>query len=287
MAKLQVGNTWELSPVPYIPALELVARHICNLVEAGVDGVQLGWTLGGYPSPNVELTCEISAMLRPDPEEAMRRVASRRFGAENADAVIEAWRAFSTAFTEFPFSCGTVYGAPMQYGPSVLVYEKPTGYAATMTGFPYDDVDGWRTIYPADVFAEQFEKICRGWKPGIEKLRATARASHSEHRSALEQEADVAEAAYLHLLTCANLVRFNLLRNEAVADAAGGLTAERRAELARLLRAEIDTAIRLHAIQSRDSRIGFEASNHYFYVPLDLAEKVINCEDLLHRWLGE
>ena len=37
--------------------------------------------------------------------------------------------------------------------------------------------------------------------------------------------------------------------------------------------------MRLHALQSRDSRIGFEASNRDFYVPLDLVEKVINC-----RW---
>jgi hypothetical protein len=41
----------------------------------------------------------------------------------------------------------------------------------------------------------------------------------------------------------------------------------------------------LHAVQSRDSRIGFEASNQYYYVPVDLAEKVINCQDLLTRWL--
>ena len=36
--------------------------------------------------------------------------------------------------------------------------------------------------------------------------------------------------------------------------------------------------------ETRDSRIGFEASNQYYYVPLDLVEKVINCHDLLgHR----
>ena len=40
-----------------------------------------------------------------------------------------------------------------------------------------------------------------------------------------------------------------------------------------------------HAIQSRDSRIGFEASNQYYYVPLDLVEKVVNCRDLRDRWL--
>ena len=33
------------------------------------------------------------------------------------------------------------------------------------------------------------------------------------------------------------------------------------------------------------SRIGFEASNQYYYVPVDLAEKILNCRDLLDRWL--
>ena len=31
--------------------------------------------------------------------------------------------------------------------------------------------------------------------------------------------------------------------------------------------------------------MGFEASNHYYYVPLDLVEKMLNCRDLLGRWL--
>ena len=36
------------------------------------------------------------------------------------------------------------------------------------------------------------------------------------------------------------------------------------------LRNELSLAKRLLAIQSRDSRIGFEASNQYYYVPADL-----------------
>jgi hypothetical protein len=49
---------------------------------------------------------------------------------------------------------------------------------------------------------------------------------------------------------------------------------------------EIKLARRLYAIQSRDSRIGFEASNHYFYVPLDLVEKVMNCHWLTSNIKG-
>jgi hypothetical protein len=47
----------------------------------------------------------------------------------------------------------------------------------------------------------------------------------------------------------------------------------------------VSPARRLHAIQTRDSRIGFEASNQYYYVPVDLAEKVIACHYLLEQWL--
>ena len=32
-----------------------------------------------------------------------------------------------------------------------------------------------------------------------------------------------------------------------------------------------------------DSRIGFEASNQYYYLPLDLVEKVINCDYILQN----
>ena len=51
MAKLQLGTTWELGAVPYIPAVANVAEHMDRLRKAGVQGALLGWTLGGYPSP--------------------------------------------------------------------------------------------------------------------------------------------------------------------------------------------------------------------------------------------
>jgi len=61
VAKIQCGNTWELSAVPYIPAVANVARHAANLRSRGVNGLMLGWTLGGYPSPNLEVVAELGA----------------------------------------------------------------------------------------------------------------------------------------------------------------------------------------------------------------------------------
>ena len=78
IAKIQAGCTWELSAVPYIPAVENVARHAENLRGANIDGLMLGWTLGGYPSPNLEVVSETLAGGSADA--AMQRVAERRFG---------------------------------------------------------------------------------------------------------------------------------------------------------------------------------------------------------------
>ncbi|MCK5699837.1 MAG: hypothetical protein KAI29_01730, partial [Cyclobacteriaceae bacterium] len=47
---------------------------------------------------------------------------------------------------------------------------------------------------------------------------------------------------------------------------------------------EIQLAKQMYQISKEDSRIGFEASNHYYYFPLDFVEKVINCEYILKHW---
>ena len=100
VAKVQVGNSWELSSVPYIPAVENVARHAKNLRDEGVDGAMLSWTLGGYPSPAMEVFNSVLCGREKNPDAAMNRVACRRFGDAFAPAVVEAWKEFSKAFAD-------------------------------------------------------------------------------------------------------------------------------------------------------------------------------------------
>jgi hypothetical protein len=50
---------------------------------------------------------------------------------------------------------------------------------------------------------------------------------------------------------------------------------------------EIEIAKALYDIASRDSRIGYEASNHYFYTLQDLVEKVICCEYVRQEYQKE
>ena len=48
-------------------------------------------------------------------------------------------------------------------------------------------------------------------------------------------------------------------------------------------RRELETAKRHLALVRADSRIGYECSNHYFYLPHDLIEKVLCCRDVFDR----
>ncbi len=286
IAKIQASNTWELSAVPYIPALENVARHAVNLRQAKVDGLMLGWTLGGYPSPNLEVVAEIGKNAGITAEQALAVVAERRFGAPAAPAVVKAWRAFSAAFHEFPFHIRLLYQAPMQFGPANLLWPEPTRYASTMVGFPYDDLKGWRAVFPPEVFIGQFLKIAEGFETAIAELHQTfVTLPPGPEQNALAAELRVARAAAVHFRSTANQARFVLTRDALATAKSAAEAGPLKTILEKTLRTEIDLAKQLFDIQTHDSRIGFEASNQYFYVPLDLAEKVLNCRYLLEDWL--
>jgi len=284
MAKMQLNCTWELSAVPYLPVLDLVAEHCENLRTAGVKDFMFSWTLGGFPSPNLQVAREFVVRPNASREEILNTVASERYGHEGATAGRKAWSAFSKAFTEFPFDINTVYNGPMQMGPANPLYPQPTKYNATMVGFPYDDIDRWRSIYPADVMANQLSKIADGWTGGISALKDTAQAaSGADQQRNAREDLIVAEAALLHFRSAANQIRFTLARNAVLADKSKAADAEKR--LQQLAAEEAAIAIQLYKLTKQDPRIGFEPSNHYFYLPVDLLEKLINCRYVLDEWL--
>lgn len=285
-AKLQINNTWELSSVPYLPVLDLIAEHCENLLTRDVDGLMLSWSLGGYPSPNLELVDAFRQTPPPSRIEALDKVARSWFGTEGAPLARQAWTTFSRAFQEFPYHGSVLYLAPMQYGPSNLLFPKPTGYAATMVGFPYDDVNGWRGPYPVDVFARQFARVAEEWKPGLDVLRKAVEKTAPEKRKDAEAQLRFAEAAYLHFATVSNQTRFCMLRQKLLDPTASLSIIARRdalSEMKDILLNEIEIARRLFTLSRQDSRIGFEASNHYYYLPADLMEKAIDCRFILDR----
>jgi len=288
IAKVQVNCTWELSAVPYLPVMNLVAQHCHNLAEKDIDGLMLSWSVGGYPSPNLQLVREFASEPVPTVDTALARVAEARYGPDATAYALAAWSRFSTAFTEYPFHAGFVYRGPTQYGPANLLYPQPTGYRATMIGFPYDDLDGWRATYPPEVLAGQFEKVAVGWAEGLADFqRAIDKAATPSQQAAAREDLAVAEAAGLHFRSVASQIRFIMARNALLSGSLSDSAREAQAEIVRRIAVdEMQNARRLFVLAREDPRIGFEASNHYYYLPLDLVEKAINCQYILSKWLA-
>ena len=106
-----------------------------------------------------------------------------------------------------------------------------------------------------------------------------------DRRNEAQADLRLARAAAIHFQFVANQTRFVLAR-DALANPSNTLSPEEahrlRVEIKRCLEFEIVLARQLFTLAREDSRIGFEPSCQYFYLPLDLVEKVVNC-----RWLLE
>jgi hypothetical protein len=153
-----------------------------------------------------------------------------------------------------------------------------------MVGFPYDHVDAWRAIYPAEVLAGQIRKISSAWNQGMDRwARVCDKAETPAQRADAESDRRVATAAGLHFASVANQVEFVLARNALKTSSQPAEREANTATLQRIAREEIAIARQMFALTRQDSRIGYEASNHYYYYPLDMVEKVINCEYILQQ----
>lgn len=283
VAKVQVNNTWELSAIPYVPVMNLVAQHIKSLQKENVDGLMLSWSLGGYPSPNLELVKHIMDNPSESISQSLLKIATKRYGENSAQDVLKGWDAFSSAFTEFPYGL-SIYTAPMNYGPSNPLYADPTNKNATMLGFPFDDLERWRGIYPAEVLGDQFEKLANGWERGLPYFeKAIANAITPDQKANAVEDYRFATAAWIHFKSTANQIQFIMARDSIIKEGFEQKKIEAKI-IKEIATDEKQFARQMYRISKEDSRVGFEASNHYYYFPLDFVEKVINCEYILDRF---
>ena len=266
-AKVQAALTWEMSAVPYVPVMDLVAEHVRNLSESGVDGVMLSWSLGSAPTPNLSIFADYRRGEGTGP--VLDRLAERLYGKGGVSAARAAWKAYSEGFREYPFFISTVYSGNHTMGPANPLYLEPTGWTASMVGFPYDDLKRWRSIYPEEAFLGQMEKVRDGFVRGNAAFASLVESLDGPRQAAARRELGIFRAIENHFSAVCDQVRFVRARDR-------GDKAEMRA----CARRELETAKRHLALVRADSRIGYECSNHYFYLPHDLIEKVLCCRDI-------
>lgn len=258
-AKVQINNSWECSTVPFMPVFDLIREHMIGLRNEGVRHLMLSWTLGGYPSISLKIA---SSCLQDPSEEAYRALLREAYG-EHASVIERASSVFSRAFREFPFHIQSLYHGPQNPGPSNLLWLEPSGFVATMTGYAYDHIDQWRTIYPREVYTEQFRKLSEIWKTGL---------------GLLEQVPDTCDFKQMAFAGYA-IFRSSYLQCKFVLERDG----ENKALLKEIAQEEIELAELLYDLMQRNALFGYEAANHYYYNKGMLVEKVLNCETILRK----
>ena len=259
-AKIQVNNSWECSAVPYLPIFDLVYEHLKNLEKIGVYDYMLSWTLGGYPSVNLDLVRDFS---EKGGDFSLSEWYEKTFGKEGA-RVREAVRHFCAAFKHYPISLGSLYHAPKNIGAANLWSLSPEEKTSAMVGFSFDDYEMWTLPYPYETYIALLDELLRGWEKGLALLEEV-------RQEEAERLARYARAAYLHFKADRLQTEFSHCKR----DIAGN-----REKIAMLIDEERSAVLELLRLQRGDAYIGFEASNHYFYTDRNLAEKYLQLNEM-------
>lgn len=279
MAKIQVGNTWELGLLPYIPVEQLVTRKFEAMHNAGITGAMESWTLGGYPSENWDVAELFYRNHAGDTNKALEEVAASLYGGKAAKHVVRAWQSFSDAFYQYPFSDSVVYSSVVQCGPTGLLYFNPSGLTPRIMN-SYDNLD-WSQPFGPKIVAAVFEKMAAGWYEGLKELESNMKDVPPGNRKRAMKDLRICRAIGLYFRSIANQVRFHTSR-ERWKKSLKGMEA-----MSSMVRDEMNIAKQFYAICSQDSRVGFEASLGYLYLPLDVREKVVACQYMLDKQIPE
>ena len=105
---------------------------------------------------------------------------------------------------------------------------------------------------------------------GNEKFSRLVESLSGEKRAAAARELGVFRAIENHFRSVVDQARFVQAREKGD-----------KAEMISCARRELATAKAHLALLRADSRIGYECSNHYYYLPQDLIEKILNCRDVI------
>ena len=253
-AKIQASNSWECSAVPYIPVFDLVFEHLEKLGGHGVSDLFLTWTLGGYPSPSVEIA---SGYHKGFDLDAWYR---KKFGA-SADLVHDAIKKLCDAFRQYPFNIRPLYLSPKTLGSANLWDLSAEEKSSTMVCYAYDDYESWSVPYGVDVYLSQLEKLLSLWADGIKMLEKVPESP------LVSEILRYARVAYLHFDTDRLQTQFALYKQK-----------QNEEGMLSCVLSEGENAAALLNLMRSDAKIGYEASNHYFYTERNLLEKILRMD---------
>ena len=268
LAKVPVNVTWELPGAPYLPLADLAAEHAVKLAELGCDGLLLSFTLGGAPSPQLQLYRDLRAGETKDG--VLDRLAASLYGKPAVKDARKAWKAFGDGFRSYPSEVKNLYWGPQQLGAANMLYTEPTKMRSTMVFYPWDDLVHWHWRFSRESWLDLMETVEKGFADGNAAWSRVVAAAVGPGKALARREAGLFRAEELCFRSIVDQARFIVARD-----------AGDKAAMKACARRELETAKEFLTLVAADSRLGFESSNQYFYVPQDIREKIVRCAQIV------
>ena len=285
-AKIQTGCSHEVATIPFVPVPGNLFRKYQAMKRLGVSAVMQCWYFGNYPGLMNKAGGELSFLPFPETEDEFLVSMAESDWGRHAKTVSSAWRLFQEGYSQFPVNLPFTW-----YGP---VHNSITW---PLHIFPVDQPiePSWKFTFPLISGDRIGECVCYGHTlDEVLKLLAGMEKSWSKGVKALERiekyfkdsrerllDIGLAKALGLQIKSARNVFRFYDFR-EKLPSLNKTARLKALAEMEKIVKEEIQSALRLKELCRFDSRLGFHSeAEGYKYFPEKLQFRAGLLEKLL------
>lgn len=294
-AKIQTANSHEVATVPYVPVPSLLYRKFNAMRNLRVSHTMLSWYFGNYPGVMNMAAGQLSFEPFPGNEEDfLKRLASVYWKDKDIPDVVQAWKAFSEAYGNYPLTNLFQYYGPMTDGPVWPLFLRPVDLPLSPTWLiassrtlkawpPSGDRIGecLGDVLTLPEAVELTRRMSSIWNEGLEILKKLEPEYVNEPDRLLD--IGVARALGIQFRSGYNILRFYQIREE-MYRMAGKERLDLLTQLEKIINNELELDSELLDLCRKDSRLGFHSeAEGYKYYP----EKIRWRMEQLKRVLSE
>ena len=314
-AKADTAASWQFGTFPYLPFPYQWYERYRALEKYRIQGTMESWTYGFKPNWVAELRTWFSWSEAPPLEDLLRAMARRNFGAGSEEPALAAWRRFSNAIRLIPdtgpyMGTNNAVAAPM-------FFEKPRQPRAMTLEHSWQDQQKWSAIYPGlnpywpyvlsrvilwpdftnavnaaerytqpfsvGVFTKYLTRAADEMEAGLHSYRQAALQTPPSKRADAFREVLLAEHLQRMMRSDRAVLEFEDLRFRLAHTSDQPEQARLLDRMTEILKEE---AVRVRESKEtvlRDSRLGYQWEQDYFYTPFVLDKKLELIRDALER----
>jgi len=297
-SKIQSSTSHETATVPYVPVPSLLYQKFASMRRLGVSHTMLSWYFGNYPGLMNKACGLLSFEPFPDEDQFLHQLAALYWKKEDVSKVVEAWKAFSDGYQQYPIINLFQYLGPMHDGPVWPLLLKPVDASLSRT-WEISSVTTLKPLPPSGdrvgecigdaLTLNETVELCRRMSEGWDRGLAILNTLESNYKNEPDRLMDigVAQALGIQFRSGYNILHFYDLR-EKLLSGIDSARASTLTSMSGIINDELIQDERLLHLCEKDSRLGFHAeAEGYKYYPARIRWRMQQLQAVLHTDVPE